>query len=264
MLPRISRRRMLARLSLAGWLGLMGVHGRAQVGSRSIRVLAASDLKFVLARLIAQYAQANGIAVEVTYGSSGNLARQIAQGLPADLFMSADGALVAQLHRQSLTRDAGVVYARGRLALLARSSLQPRPDAELTALGHWLRSPALDFKLAIANPDHAPYGRAAREALQRAGLWDAAQPHLVLGDSVAQATQFVTSGAAHGALTALSLMAAPHMPQSLQHVTVQEQLHTPLLQRMALLRQASAQAQHLYEHLQSPALRVIWASHGFA
>jgi molybdate transport system substrate-binding protein len=253
-----------------GMRGLMGlVLGGASLGLQAqtrIRVLAASDLKFALAHIAERYEMQKLLRVEITFGSSGNLARQIAQGLPADLFLSADEALVAQLHARGLTRDAGVVYARGRLAMLVQGThpLAHQLNDPLRGLAAWLPQAPGDFKLAIANPDHAPYGRAAREALQRAGLWTGVQPHLVVGDSVAQAAQFVTTGAAAAAIASQSLALAPEVNRGLRTMLLGEGLHAPIVQRMVLLKQSSAAAQAFYTHLQSAAVAPAWRSHGFS
>jgi molybdate transport system substrate-binding protein len=258
-----SRRTCLVTVATGLGLGITAL-ARAEKG---LRVLAASDLKFVLAYLINQYQQSGGGSVQAVYGSSGNLARQIQQGLQADLFFSADEALVQRLESAGLTQGPGTVYGLGRLVLLARrgaSAAGPALDARLAGLGQMLRQPPAGFKLAIANPDHAPYGRAAREALQASGLWAQAQPHLVLGDSVAQATQFVTSGAAQVALSAHALALAPELAATTEHVLIDAALHAPLRQRMVLLRGAGSQAQHFADHLQSGAARAVWARWGFA
>lgn len=226
----------------------------------AVRVAAASDLKFALAELAAQYQQLSGQAVELTLGSSGQFAQQIRQGLPVDLFMAADQAFVFQLADAGLTQDRGTLYAVGRLAVLV-------PAASPVALDHGLQAlraalPAMRH-FAIANPEHAPYGRAAREALQRLGLWELAQPRLVLGENVAQATQFVASGAAQAGITALSLALAPEVARQTRSLALPESSHAPLRQRMVLLRSARPEAAGFYRYLQSAAARAVLQRHGF-
>ena len=101
-------------------------------------------------------------------------------------------------------------------------------------------------KLAIANPEHAPYGRAAREALQKTGLWDAAQPKLVLGENVSQAAQFAVGGAAQGGIFAYSLALAPAIADRGRYVLLPADLHAPLAQRMVLLKRAGDDARAFY------------------
>ena len=179
----------------------------------AIRVAAASDLQLALPSILAAFEQGTGLQVIVTYGASGNLARQLAQGLPMDLFMSADEALVARLHSKGWAKDAGVVYAHGRLALAvpreAAAGKTPPLDADLRGLEAFSAKLGTQGKFAMANPEHAPYGRAAKTALEKAGLWQALQPRLVLGENVSQATQFVSTGAALAGLVSVSLAGAP-------------------------------------------------------
>jgi molybdate transport system substrate-binding protein len=251
---------------------------------QQIRVSAASDLKFALADVLNQFQRDTGLPVVATYGSSGQFARQIAQGLPTDLFMSADEALVAQLADKGLTKDNGVVYAIGRLALVVPRALAvglPTDgdwSAVQVALGNALGGaqklretsgsnkpgPNVSItKFAIANPEHAPYGRAAKEALTAMGLWQSAQARLVLGENIAQATQFVATGAAQAGLTALSLAMAPEVAATTRHTPVPAHLHAPLRQRMVLLKTARPQAQQLYAYLQTDAVRKQLLRMGF-
>ena len=202
---KISRRHGLVLALAAGW-----PPARAQT---AVQVLAASDLKFALAHVAAAYQQGSGQRVNLTFGSSGNLVRQIEQGLRADLFMSADETLALRLADAGLTQGRGQVYGTGRLALLVTRDSTVRLSTDLASLGEALTR-SMSFKLAIANPEHAPYGRAARQALQAAGLWERAQNHLVLGDNAAQATQFVVSGAVPAGLAPHSLALAPEVSRS--------------------------------------------------
>jgi molybdate transport system substrate-binding protein len=232
----------------------------------AIRVAAASDLQLALPSIVAAFERDTGLQVIVTYGASGNLARQLAQGLPMDLFMSADEALVARLHSAGWAKDAGVVYAHGRLALAvpreATAGKTPPLDANLRGLEAFSAALGRQGKFAIANPEHAPYGRAAKAALEKAGLWPALQPHLVLGENVSQATQFVSTGAAVAGLVALSLAASPELGKSIRHIAVNPALHPPIIQRMALQASAGAPAQRLYAYLQSEPAQRILKSHG--
>ena len=263
-LPR--RAGVLAGLAVVGALLVPPV--RAQTGAvRPVRVLAASDLKFALTRVADDFQQQTGQSVQLTFGSSGNMARQIQQGLPADLFMSADESLVLQLAGTGRTRqlasgpDQGALYALGRLALVAPSDSKLPLDAKLSGVGEqW---PQIG-KFAIANPDHAPYGRAAQQALQALGLWDRAQTRVVLGESIAQATQYITTGAAQAGITALSLAQAPELKGQLRYLALPESLHAPLRQRMVLLAGASPAAADFYRYLQQAPARATLARYGFS
>ena len=259
-------RRALFRLVAALSAGA-ALPGWAQTQTAPLRVAAASDLKFALTALAAAFERATGQRVELQFGSSGNFAQQIKQGLPVDLFMSADESYVFGLADAGLTADRGQVYATGRIALLLpkASTLQlPTPGlsdvAVRTQLAAQLRSVR---KFAIANPEHAPYGSAAKEALQNLSLWDQLLPKLVLGDNISQTTQFVTSGAAQAGVTALSLALAPEIATQSRHWLIPAALHAPLRQRMVLLKSAQPGAKALQDYLQSPPAREILAKYGF-
>ena len=234
--------------------------GRAHAAPAPVRVAAASDLKFALAELVQHYERQDARSVQFSLGSSGQFAQQIRQGLPVDLYMAADESFVDQLADAGLTRDRGVLYALGRIAAVVPADSSVLLDAGLTGVR---AAGATIAHVAIANPEHAPYGRAARQALERLGLWPWAQPRLVLGENIAQATQFVTTGAAQLGITALSLALAPEVARLARHVLLPERLHNPLRQRMVLLKSATPQAVDFYEFLQTPAARGILRRYGF-
>ncbi len=252
------------------WLALLAgsfVLPQARASAAPLRVAAASDLKFVLGHLLQAFEQQTGQRVQASYGSSGNFARQIRQGLPVHLFMSADEAWVLQLAEAGLTRmlpdgsaDRGRNYAQGHLALYVPRGSSLVLDAELRGLrAGWA---GVD-KFAIANPELAPYGRAAREALEALGLWTLVQPRLVLGENIAQATQFVATGAAQAGITSLSLALAPELAALGRHIALPTTLHAPIRQRMVLLRNAPAAAARLYDYLLSPEAAVVFRRFGF-
>lgn len=235
--------------------------GKSQAAPAPVRVAAASDLKFALAELAEQYQRQAGRRIQLSLGSSGQFAQQIRQGLPVDLYMAADEDFVFQLADAGLTRDRGALYALGRIAAVvaAASPLTLDPTLRgLRAAGSGIRH------FAIANPEHAPYGRAAQQALERLGLWQWLKPKLVLGENIAQATQFVTSGAAQAGVTALALALAPEVARLARHVVLPDSLHAPLRQRMVLLKSARAQAGDFYDFLQTPVARAILRRYGFA
>jgi molybdate transport system substrate-binding protein len=175
--------------------------------------------------------------------------------------MSADEDFVFQLSAAGLTQGRGVLYAVGRIAAVVQAGSAVQLDASLNGLREaW---PQVQH-FAIANPQHAPYGRAARQALERLGLWEMARPKLVLGENIAQATQFVTSGAAQAGITALSLALAPEVRTLARHVVLPASLHEPLRQRMVLLKGARPGAEDFYNFLQGAPARRIFERYGFA
>lgn len=229
----------------------------------SPRVAAASDLKFALDEIAGAWARETGKSLRLSYGSSGNFHRQILQGAPFELFLSADEAYVYELARAGRLEDEGVPYAIGRIVLFAPTGSALSPAEGLASLGRLARDRRLG-KVAIANPAHAPYGRAAREALQAAGVWDRVQAHLVLGENVAQAAQFATTGNATAGIFAYSLTFAPAVVGKGTFALIPEGAHAPLLQRMALVRGASNDARAFYRHLQTAQARAILERHGFS
>jgi molybdate transport system substrate-binding protein len=254
---------------------------QAQSPDKVVSVAAASDLKFALARVLAPFERETGITAELSFGSSGNFARQILQGLPVDLFMSADEDWAFKVADAGLTKggtsDRGVVYALGRLALIVPRAVQIETQAAWPvvqgSLQLALSSPIkqdgtgppepIIKKFAIANPEHAPYGRAAQQALQAMNLWQSAQARLVLGENIAQATQFVATGAAQAGLTALSLAIAPEVAATTRYAAVPASLHVPLRQRMVLLKNTSPAAVQLYGYLQTEVVKNQLQKAGF-
>jgi molybdate transport system substrate-binding protein len=173
-----------------------------------VRVAAASDLNAALGQLITRFGAAHDVDVSVSYGSSGTFYAQLLNQAPFDMFLSADVAYPNQLAARGLTvPQSEFTYAIGRLILWAPAS-SPL-DVEHEGLQALTRGSIAH--IAVANPDHAPYGRAAVAAMQAAGVYDAARTKLVLGENVAQTMQFVQSGAADAGLVALSLVLAPNM-----------------------------------------------------
>lgn len=230
---------------------------------RALVVAAASDLSFALEEIVARFTRAHGQRVELVLGSSGVLARQIRDGAPFDLFLSADEAFVDQLDRAGLTRDAGMLYGVGRLVLFAPAGSPLDPRAGLGGLGRLLAEGRVS-RFAIANPEHAPYGRAAEAVLRGHGLWDGIQPRLVLGDNVSQAAQFAASGNAVGGIIAYSIALAPPVRARGTFALLPEADHPPLRQRMVLLRRAASAAERFYQYLQEPDARGILERYGFS
>lgn len=225
-------------------------------------VAAAADLKFALEDIAAVFRASDGREVKLAFGSSGNFARQIAQGAPFQMFLSADEGFVFQLADQGKTRDRGTLYAIGRIVLFAPHGSPLKPDASM----HDLRAALAEGRIkrfAIANPEHAPYGRAAEESLRHQGLWDAIQPTLVLGENAAQAMQFASSGSAQGGIVPYALSLAPPIQPLGSFALLPEAWHQPLRQRMVLLAGAGETAEAFYRFVQQPPARAIFRRHGF-
>jgi len=197
------------------------------------------------------------------FGSSGSFTQQIQNGAPYEVFLSADEGYVRTLQAAGRTEGGGELYAVGRIGIFTPRGSPVRADAGLRDLRAALRDGRLR-KLAIANPAHAPYGRAAREALQRAGLWTAAEPRLVLGENVSQATQFATSGAAQAGIIPLSLATTPQVKAAGAFVLLPADWHAPLRQRAVVLKGAGPTARAFHDFLQGAEARAIFARYGFS
>ena len=176
--------------------------------AQTLRIAAAADLQYALTDLAAQYEKQTGVKLAVTYGSSGNFFAQIQNGAPFDLFLSADTDYPTKLVDAGLAvPDSLQTYAGGRLVLWYPKDSPINPvDGLLTTL----LDPRVE-KIAIANPEHAPYGRAAVAAMRNYGVYDQLKPKLVFGENISQAAQFVQSGSAQAGLIALSLVLSPAM-----------------------------------------------------
>ena len=225
-------------------------------------IAAASSVKFALQDIARAFHQDTGKTVRISYSSSGNLTRQIQQGGPFELFLSANEKYVVQLEQQQKTLDPGHVYALGRLALLTTNNSPLLLDEHLSGLKQALQKGQLK-RVAIANPEHAPYGVAAREVLQQLDLWELIQPKLVLGENVAQAAQFASSGAAQIGLISYSLALAPALQNRSRHLLVPATLHQPLQQTMVLLNNAGNTAKLFFKFMQQDKARTILSRYGY-
>jgi len=225
-------------------------------------VAAAANLNFALTEIAKQFERDRRTHVDVVFGASGTLTRQIRDGAPFEMFLAADEEFPGQLTAAGLTRDAGVVYAIGRLVLFAPTGSPLMVDERLDGLSRLLNAGGVTH-FAIANPDVAPYGRAAEAALRKHGLWDAIRSRLVLGDSIAQAAQFATTGNAVGGLIAYSLVKEPALADKGNYALVPQTDHPPLRQRMVLLKQASPIVEQFYAYMQGPAARTVLNKNGY-
>lgn len=251
-------RAVLAILTLCTALMPIGA-----TAGEAARVAAASDLKFALPALGRAFEAETGQTVSLTFGSSGQLAAQIANSAPFELFLSADESFVKDLHAKSLTRDEGELYALGRLSLFVADGSPIAADENLDGLKAALAAGKVT-KFAIANPDHAPYGRAARAALEAAGLWSKAEPLLVRGDNATQTLQFALEGGADGALVPAPLVEAPEFSGKGRHVRVNSKLVAALRQRLVVMKTASPAATAFAAFITSGKGRAILVKYGFS
>jgi molybdate transport system substrate-binding protein len=250
----------LHRRTLLATLCLWAAAASAQPATATIA--AASDLKFALEDIAAQFEKTTGHRLRLVFGSSGNFFTQIQQGAPFHLYLSADESYVFKLADAGLTADRGRLYAYGRIGLFVPKGSPVKADGELKDLARAVQAGEV-AKFAIANPEHAPYGARAREALQHAGLWNLLQPKLVLGENISQAAQFAASGATQGGIIAQSLAMAPQIAKLGDFALIPAAWHQPLAQRMVLLKNAPPAARAFYDHLATPAAQATLARYGF-
>ena len=230
--------------------------------AQEITVAAAADLSSALQEIVAKYKSKTGQGVKLTFGASGNLTTQIQNGAPFDIFFSADEDYPKQLIEAGLAdKNTLYRYAVGRLVLWVPGDSR----LDLSKLGmEALLDPAVK-KIAIANPQHAPYGRAAEAALRHYGIYDQVSGRLVLGENVSQAAQFVESGNAQAGLIALSHALAPPMKAKGRYWEVPLDAYPTLNQAAVVLTQSKQQeaARKFLEFVRSPSATSLLADYGF-
>ena len=201
----------------------------APAGDDALLVAAASDLQFAFKAIAALYQQQSGQQVIVTFGSTGTLSQQIENGAPYDLFAAADESYINGLTAKGLTiPETQQLYAQGRIVL----AVNKQSGLQLTDLKQLVD--ASFRQVSIANPDHAPYGKAAMQAMQAAGVWEQVKPRLVYGDNVTQALQFIQTGNAPAGIVALSVASVPEVSYTL----IDARLHDPLNQKLTVLKRS--------------------------
>jgi molybdate transport system substrate-binding protein len=221
-----------------------------------ITVAAASDLTAAFEELGRSFEQQSGTKVVFSFGSTGMLTQQIINGAPMDVFAAANVSFIEQLERQNLILpDTKAVYARGRITLWTRkeAAFKPSTIADLT------RTEVK--RVAIANPDHAPYGLAAKQALESVGIWEEVKPKIVYAENIRQTLQFAATGNVDVAIVALSLT----LNSDGQWVLIPEESHRPLDQALAVIKSTKneAEARQFASYVTSDAGRAILSKYGF-
>lgn len=219
-----------------------------------LTVAAAANLQPAFHEIGAQFENETGLRVVFLFGSSGTLAAQIANGAPVDLYASANQRFVDQLKAQGLVLE-DEIFSIGRLAL----AWSGRPGLEITGLSD-LQRPEVK-KIAMANPELAPYGAAAKEALVNSGLWESVKDKVVYGENVRQALQFVETGNAEVGFVALSEAAETGTP----HMLLDQSLYTPLMQPLAIIKGSRHEesARRFADFVLGPAGRRALEKHGY-
>lgn len=257
----------LAVLAVAWQIPVARAGGSAEIPQQAakpcgtVTVAAASDLTFAMNEVVANFEKATGCTVRLSLGSSGNFLTQIENGAPFDVFFSADIAYPQKLESQGLAAPGSTyLYAIGKIVLWTRNG----SGIDVSKGFSVLRDPSVK-KLAIANPEHAPYGRAAEEALRQAGVYDAVKDRIVLGENISQTAQFVESGNADAGIIALSLTLSPTMKDKGRAWNIPENLYAPIQQGAVAVRAAKNPrgAQQFLDYVRMPATAAILERYGF-
>lgn len=249
-----------------GWIFLLALAACAPAHAGEVLVAAASDLGGAIREIAATFEKSSGHTVRLTLGSSGNFHTQIANGAPFDVFLSADLAYIRELEKADLIEPgSATMYAIGRIVLWTPKN---SPIAVETQGMKALADPRAR-RIAIANPDHAPYGRAAVAAMKSAGVYEAARARFVLGENISQAAQFVQSGAADIGVVALSLALAEPMKSQGRYWEIPQESYPRMEQGAAILKQARkaghlAAAQAFLAAVRSAAGQSVLRRYGFA
>jgi len=234
----------------------------AQADAAEIRIAAASDLTFAFQDVAARFQTQTGNTVKLTYGSSGNFFAQIQNGAPFDLFFSADVGYAEKLEAAGLTAPGSIYeYARGKLVMWVPKESKLDLSRGLAAL----LDPRIR-KIAIANPQHAPYGSAAVAAMRHAAVYDKVKGKLVLGENIAQTAQFVQSGNADVGILALSLVLAPAMKDRGRYVEIPPGDYPPLIQAGVILNSSRNKnlANQFLKFLKEPETVALMERYGFS
>lgn len=227
--------------------------------AEKLTIAAAADLRFALTDIVTQFKQQHPFAtVDVVFGASGKLSSQIQHGAPFDIYFAADMQYTQVLAQAGLTATSPQVHALGRIVLWSNT-------VDITTLQLTDLLQQRYKRIAIAQPEHAPYGLRAKQALQAAGIWPQLQAKIVYGENVAQTAQMVKSGAADIGILALSLSLSPalnHKP----YVLIDDSLHAPLAQGYVVTTQGGRNplTNPFIAYLQSSKARDIMLSYGFA
>jgi molybdate transport system substrate-binding protein len=252
--PRLTRLLVVVALALALSTGLCA--------AQEITVAAAADLQFAMQEVSTRFQQESGKTLKMIYGSSGNFAQQLQNGAPFDMFFSANLDYPKQLEAAGLTEPGTFYqYATGKIVVWV-------PNDSKLDLGAGLRvvlDPAIK-KIAIANPQHAPYGKAAVAAMQKENIYDQVKDKLVLGENISQTASFVASGSADVGIIALSLALSPNMKDKGRYAEVPAGDYPAIEQACVIMRSSKNKdiALQFEKFIRSPPIKELFKKYGFA
>jgi molybdate transport system substrate-binding protein len=229
--------------------------------AQEIRVAAAADLQFAMQDIATRFQKETGRSVQVIYGSSGNFFQQLENGAPFDIFFSANLDYVKRLEAAGLTEPGSYyLYATGKIVIWVPNESKLDLSSGLQAL----LNPSIK-KIAVANPEHAPYGQAAVAALEKEGLYDKVKTKLVLGENISQTASFVVSGSADVGIVALSLVRSPTMKDKGRYVEIPDGQYPPIEQACVILNSSKNKdaARQFLGFIKTPPIGRLFESYGF-
>jgi molybdate transport system substrate-binding protein len=246
---------------LGGLITLVVLSLAQLVSAQEITVAAAADLQYAMRDIAARYEKESGKTVKLVYGSSGNFFQQIQNGGPFDLFFSANLDYAKKLDAAGLAEPGSLYeYATGKIVLWVPAESKVDLKRGLSAL----LDPAVK-KIAIANPQHAPYGQAAVAAMKKENIYDRVADKLVLGENISQAASFAVSGSADVGIVALSLALSPNMKEKGRYVEVPAADYPAIEQGCVVLKASTKKdlARAFLEFVKMPAVAEILRTYGF-
>lgn len=239
-------------------LSLSGLLCACPAFSQGVKVAVAANLQSVIKVLGDDFKQKTGIAIEPIISSSGNLTTQIKNGAPFDVFLSADMSFPEALFADGFSLKKPAVYAQGSLIICSNQDI---------GLNDWetlLKSDQVK-RIAIANPEIAPYGKAAGETLQQKGIYNDINSKIVVGESISQVNTYIITGAAEVGFTTQALIKDPANKTKLYWEAIDPKTYLPIEQGMVLLKRAASNpdAEKFYQYVLSPAAKAVFVEYGY-
>jgi molybdate transport system substrate-binding protein len=252
---------IVRKLGLIAFLAVGSILPPRFCAAQEITVAAAADLQFAMQDIAARFQKETGKSVKLIYGSSGNFFQQIQNGAPFDMFFSANLDYAKKLEEAGLTQPGSYYqYAKGKIVIWVPNDSKLDLSSGLQAL----LNPSIK-KIAIANPQHAPYGQAAVAAMQKKNIYDEVKDKLVLGENISQTAAFVVSGSADVAIVALSLALSPNMKDKGRYAEVPAVEYPPIEQACVILSSSTNKhtAQQFLSFIKTPAIDQLLRTYGF-
>ncbi|MFQ3579684.1 MAG: molybdate ABC transporter substrate-binding protein [Bacteroidales bacterium] len=226
--------------------------------SQKIKIAAAADLRYAMDEIVKQYkTNFPNADIDIIYGSSGNAFTQIVNGAPFDIYFSADIFYPQKLKEAGFTISEPKLYAIGRIVLWS-STIDVSKGLEI------LRT-CTKTRIAVANPEHAPYGKRAIETLHHAGLYEQVKKQLIFGENISQTAQFCLTGNAEIGILALSIVLSPSISGKGKYFLIDDKFHQELKQAFVLLKHAinNTEAYRFADYIESKQARIIFENYGF-